>query len=263
VLHPEAPDLAGAHNGKAAADGSAGAGWIAGRDESRGSANESRGSADESRLAGEGDRTRRPAQERQSGRAAGCRAGGEGTRADGQFWEVGADGRDTARAQARASRPRGRWRKRERRRARHRWRPAACMRATQCGTHAGHTMRGACKRANRQVGGRERDRSCGQGHHAPHGHGQGMDMATGSDAFGITSLYIILNDTRHLDCCYPSSTLCFPPSGQALTNSSAGLHVCHGAHVLAEDCDFICRDARGGPTCGAAAVRSARLTLQR
>jgi hypothetical protein len=31
VLHPEAPDLAGAHSGKAATDGSAGAGWIAGR----------------------------------------------------------------------------------------------------------------------------------------------------------------------------------------------------------------------------------------
>ncbi len=63
----------------------------------------------------------------------------------------------------------------------------ACMRATQCGTHAGHTMRDGCKRANRQVGGRERDRSWGQRHHVPHGHGQGMDTATGSDAFGTTS----------------------------------------------------------------------------
>ena len=30
MLHPEPPDLAGAHSGKAATDGSAGAGWIAG-----------------------------------------------------------------------------------------------------------------------------------------------------------------------------------------------------------------------------------------
>ncbi len=30
MLHPEAPDLAGAHSGMAATDGSAGAGWIAG-----------------------------------------------------------------------------------------------------------------------------------------------------------------------------------------------------------------------------------------
>jgi hypothetical protein len=51
---------------------------------------------------------------------------------------------------------------------------AVCMRVC-------HTMRDACKCA---VGG---DRSWGQGQHAPHGHGQGMDTATKSDAFGITS----------------------------------------------------------------------------
>jgi hypothetical protein len=104
---------------------------------------------------GKGDGTRRPAQERQAGRAAGCRAGGEGTRADGRVWEVGANGTDTARARARASTPRRRWRERKRQRERDRWRPAACMWATQCGTHAGRTIRGACKRANRQVGGRD------------------------------------------------------------------------------------------------------------
>jgi hypothetical protein len=62
---------------------------------------------------------------------------------------VGADGRDTARAQARASRPRGRRRKRERQRGlalgrecgphnAGRMKATQCgrMRATQCGTHA-------------------------------------------------------------------------------------------------------------------------------
>jgi hypothetical protein len=55
-----------------------------------------------------GDRTRRPPREGQAGRAAGGQAGGEGTRADGQFWEVGADGRYTACARARGT-AHGRW----------------------------------------------------------------------------------------------------------------------------------------------------------
>ncbi len=63
------------------------------------------------------------------------------------------------------------------------------------GLHAGHTMRDACGPHNagrmqtcEQTGRGERDRSCGQRHRARHGHGQGHDMGTGSDAFGITSL---------------------------------------------------------------------------
>jgi hypothetical protein len=39
------------------------------------------------------------------------------------------------------------------------------------------------KRANGQLGGRERDRSWGEGH--PTDAVKGMDMATGIDAFGI------------------------------------------------------------------------------
>jgi hypothetical protein len=50
-----------------------------------------------------------------------------------------------------------------------------------CGPHNA----GRCKRANRQVGGRERDRSSGQRHPRPHGHGQGHDMATSSDGPGL------------------------------------------------------------------------------
>ncbi len=78
-----------------------------------------------------------PPRSRETG-GKGCRLSGRrgGTCADGRVWEVGADGRDRARAQGRASRPLRRRRKRERQRGR--------MRATQCGTHAGHTMRDAC-----------------------------------------------------------------------------------------------------------------------
>ncbi len=36
-----------------------------------------------------------------------------------------------------------------------------------------------------------------------------------------------------------------------------------GARVLAEDCDFICKDAHGAPTCAAKAGSGGRLTLQR
>ncbi len=57
---------------------------------------------------------------------------------------------------------------------------AGRMRAAQCGTHAN-------VRTDRWG---ERDRSCGQRHQARHGHGQGHDVGTGSDAFGITSFYI-------------------------------------------------------------------------
>ncbi len=64
----------------------------------------------------------------------------------------------------------------------------ACMRATQCGTDA--AMQGACKRANRQVGRRKRHRSSDNGttHHTD--TVKGVEMATSSDAFGITSLKI-------------------------------------------------------------------------
>jgi hypothetical protein len=134
----EAPDSAGARMGRAATDRAAVAGenpagarvWVGGAD----------GCADDwyHHCLGEGDGTRRPAQETQAGRAESCRAGGEGTRADGRVWEVGTD---TDRAQARASRPLRRRRKRERQRRR------ACgrecgphnggrMLATHCGTHA-------------------------------------------------------------------------------------------------------------------------------
>ncbi len=51
MLHPEAPDLAGAHSGKAAIDGSASAGWIAGR-RVTGLCKQACGFANESRLAG-------------------------------------------------------------------------------------------------------------------------------------------------------------------------------------------------------------------
>ncbi len=136
VATSEAPYLAGARMGRAATDRAAIAGenpagarvWEGGVD----------GCADDyyHHCLGEGDGTRRPAQERQAGRAEGCRAGGAGTRADGRVWEVGTD---TARAQARASRPLRRRRKRERQRG------LACgrecgprnagrMRATQCGS---------------------------------------------------------------------------------------------------------------------------------
>ncbi len=94
----EPQNLAGARMGRAPTDGAAVAGenragarvWEGGAD----------GGADDwyHHCLGEGDGTRRPAQERQAGRAAGGRASGEGTRADGRVWEVGADGRDTARA---------------------------------------------------------------------------------------------------------------------------------------------------------------------
>jgi hypothetical protein len=56
-----------------------------------------------------------------------------------------------------------------------------------CGRGCMDTMRDACKRANRQVGGTERDRSCGEGHHAgthPTDTVKGMDS---SDAEGITT----------------------------------------------------------------------------
>ncbi len=84
-----APDLAGARMERAATDRAAVAGenpagarvWEGGAD----------GGADDCyhHCLGGGDGTRRPAQERQAGRAEGCRAGGEGTRADGRVWEVG------------------------------------------------------------------------------------------------------------------------------------------------------------------------------
>ncbi len=84
VATSEAPDLAGARMERAATDLAAVAGenpagarvWEGGAD----------GGADDwyHHCLGEGDRTRRPAQERQAGRAEGCRAGGEGTRADGR-----------------------------------------------------------------------------------------------------------------------------------------------------------------------------------
>ncbi len=128
----EAPDLAGARMGRAATDRAAVAGenpagarvWAGGAD----------GCADDwyHHCLGEGDGTRRPAQERQAGRDAGCRAGGEGTREDGRVWEVGTD---TARAQARASRPLRRRRKRERERQRGR----ACGR--ECGPHTAANVR--------------------------------------------------------------------------------------------------------------------------
>ncbi len=88
---------------------------------------------------------------------------------------VGADGRDTARAQARASMPRGRRRKRERQRG--------LALGRECGPHNA----GASKRANRQVGGRERHRSSANDttHHSD--TVKGVDKATNSDAFGITS----------------------------------------------------------------------------
>jgi hypothetical protein len=71
-------------------------------------------------------------------------------------------------------------------------------------------------------------------------------------------------DSRHQDCCSSSpSTLWFPPPWQAFTNTSVGLHVYQGARVLAEDCDFICRNARCGPTDGAMVSHGAHLTLQR
>jgi hypothetical protein len=91
----------------------------------------------------QGYMTRRPAQERQARRAAGGRAGVEGTRADGRFWEVGADGRDTACARARTNRPCGRMRERQR--------AAGCMRATQCdacGPHNAGRMQ-TCERTGR------------------------------------------------------------------------------------------------------------------
>ena len=83
VATPKAPDLAGARMGRSATDRAAFAAenpagarvWAGGAD----------GCADVCyhHCLGEGDGTRRPAQERQAGRAAGCLAGGEGTRADG------------------------------------------------------------------------------------------------------------------------------------------------------------------------------------
>jgi hypothetical protein len=115
---------------------------------------------------------------RETGRAAPLRRDRrEGLQAAGQTgkarartagYVVGADGRDTARAElGRAGRT-----------------GAGVSASANAGLHwgvnAGHTMRGACGTRNagrmqtcEQTGGRERHRSCGQRHHAPHGHGQG------------------------------------------------------------------------------------------
>ncbi len=67
---------------------------------------------------------------RQAGRAAGCRAGGEGMRADGRVWEVGADGR-AGRSGAGAS--------------------ASANAGVHAGVNAGHTMRDACGPHNAQT----------------------------------------------------------------------------------------------------------------
>jgi hypothetical protein len=112
VATSEAPDMAGARMGRAATDRAAVAGenpagarvWEGGAD----------GCADDwyHHCLGEGDGTRRPAQERQAGRAAGRRASGEGTRADGRVWESAdghsprpSAGEQAARAQAQARAP--------------------------------------------------------------------------------------------------------------------------------------------------------------
>jgi hypothetical protein len=46
-------------------------------------------------------------------------------------------------------------------------------------------------------------------------------------------------------------------------STSVAFFATDGAHVLAEDCDFICRGAGGGFTIAAVAKVGARMTLQR
>jgi hypothetical protein len=132
-----------------------------------------------------GDRTRRPARERQAGRAAGGRAGGEGTRADGRV--VGSRnghrphpsaGEQAAQAQAQARAPTQRACGRE-------CGPhnAGRMRATQCGTLQTCEQTGRWERT-----GQVKWTTAPPTTRTRPGH----DMATSSDAFGITSYRTVL-----------------------------------------------------------------------
>jgi hypothetical protein len=54
-----------------------------------------------------------------------------------------------------------------------------------------------------------------------------------------------------------------PQATRSSRSTSTAVYVGEGARVLAEDCDFICRDAHGGRTSAATVSGGARLTLQR
>ncbi len=217
MLHPKAPDLAGAHSGKPATDRSAGAGWIAGFGARTGAYRRQ----DDSRLAG-GVRQNAPPRSgetsgkgyrlsgRQGRHARGRPVLGSRRRRKGHSPRPSAGGQ-AARALAQARAP-----------TRARSLAASWL---ACGPHNAGRMQ-TCEQTGRWMG--ENGTGHGQRHHAPHGHGQVMDMAP---RHGTLASLVFLWDTHFADAAclssLPSSTRARSPRDLRLLGRRllCGLHL--------------------------------------